>query len=309
MQLKLLGTATLPINSKTQWIAYLPGHKAFATGDEQKAFLIRPDRPSAPEPITAAPARGAFNLPLSNELAEDFCSQLWRGLKFLSASEYATALDAKNQSIGDVLRTLVFLPDYGTYVEHPASKLNLSLKCGSIGLLVKEANGFKSIDQTRTKGKSVLAFAAHPTETLLVYGDNAGTFHAHRFDQTGFGKASKIASKERKASQVEFAADGKSLLIGGMGYLSAFKYDGGKFSETQNLPIAVREFAWIEPANRVFVNQGMHGISAYQYDDKGFTKLADLQPGQPVQQMVASEDGKFIATSHEGSVSVIGVAE
>ena len=309
MQLKLLGTTSLPIDSKIQWIACLPGQKAFATGDEKKAFLVRPDRPGVAEPITRAPASGAFNLPLSTELAEDFCARPWRGLRFLSPNEYAVAVDLKKQSVGDVLRTLVFLPDYGTYLQHPQSRLILSLKCGSIGLLEKTSGGFKAIDLTRTRGKSTLAFAAHPTETLLTYGDNAGTFHAHPFDQSGFGKASKIAAKERKASQCEFIADGKTLVIGGMGYLSTFTYDGGKFSESHNLPIAVREFAWIEPSNRVFVNQGMHGISTYQYDDKGFTKLADLQAGQPVQQLVASADGKFIAASHEGSVSLIAVAE
>ena len=116
---------------------------------------------------------------------------------------------------------------------------------------------------------------------LIAYGDNYGNFHAHRFDPTGFTKASKIVDKQRNANRVEFVQAGRMLAIGGMGYLSTYAYSGGKFAPLHDLSLAVRDFAWTDDGNLVLVNQGIHGVAAYQYGPNGFIKKVAPGPRIP----------------------------
>jgi hypothetical protein len=168
-------------------------------------------------------------------------------------------------------------------------------------LLQRTGEPFKSLDQTKPRGRAALAFAAHPTESLIAYGDNAGTFHAHKFDQTKFGKATKIAAKDRKASRLEFINAGQMLVIGGMGYLASYSYTAGKFAPLHEISISVRDFTWLEDQNLILVNQGMHGISAFSHDTTGFTKLAEIKTGAAVQQIAVSKCQNYLAASFQES--------
>jgi hypothetical protein len=227
----------------------------------------------------------------------------WRGFAFLKCEEYA-----QNTS-GDLLRTIVFGPNYGLHLCHPASEIVLATKSGSIELLTKSNGVLARRDKTKTSGKAALCFAAHPTETLLAYGDNYGAFHLHRFDANGFGKASKLAEKERKASAVEFAQRGERIIIGGMGYLSAFAYADGKATLLHETSTSVRDFALLGDGQHIAVNQGLHGIALYSFSDNGFEKLADATAGGPVNQIGVSDDGKFVAVTRQdrSDVSVFAV--
>src|SRR5205823_7240448 len=168
----------------------------------------------------STPQRNPCNLPIPAAMLDEFLVEPWHGFRFLKAGEYDHALDQSGNPAGDLLRTLVFGPDYGHYVLHPSSGLVFSLRSGSMTPLRRAGDKFEVIDQTKTRGRAALAFAAHPSESLIAYGDNYGTFHAHSFDQNGFGKATKIVGKERKGSRLEFDRAGKMLMLGGMGYLA-----------------------------------------------------------------------------------------
>lgn len=170
------------------------------------------------------------------------------------------------------------------------------------------AGNLKSVEKIKTRGKVALAFAAHPTEGLTAYGDNAGTFHAQRLAAAAFGKASKIVAKDRKASRLEFVKNGSRLVIGGLGYLQTFSYTDGKFAALHETSIAVRDFVWLENGELILVNQGLHGIAALRYDDTGFSKRAEVKPAGVVQQMAASDDGKTVAASDQDS-GVVSIYE
>ena len=105
----------------------------------------------------------------------------------------------------------------------------------------------------------------------MVYGDNYGNFHSHQFREDGFGKANKIAAKDKKASTVQFI-DSNTLMIGGTGYLESFAYSAGKFSPLHAVTGAVRDFVWNPKHKILFVDQGMHGVTAYGYSDSGILK-------------------------------------
>ena len=304
LQFRLLAKTTLPLDPHLQWLLHAPKTDAFLVGDEKAAFAasaFNPNSPTALKPAREGGTGHPCNLPIPEELYEEVRGEEWHGFRLLKWDDYDKARDVKGHGVGDLLRTLVFGPDYGSYVLHPSSELVLGLRSGSIRLLERSEPGFKEIDRTKTRGRAALAFAAHPTEALLAYGDNYGTFHSHRFDASGFGKASKVAAKERKASRLEFVDCGKMLVIGGTGYLATYSYAGGKFSPVQEIPIPVRDFIWADEGKLVLVNQGMHGVTAYRYDAAGFAKLCEFKPGGAVQQMALSKDLKHLAITMQDS--------
>ncbi len=310
MQFKLLTTRSLGIHPQLQWLLYLEQMRAFIFGDETHALALPLEDPAAPVALpgtvadTGAVATHPCNLPIPRPLYEELSGSPWHGFRFLEYAAYDHAVDGAGLPVGDLLRTLVFGPDYGHYLLHPASGMVFSLRSGSITMLRSESEGFKSVAQTRTRGRAALAFAAHPTENLIAYGDNAGTFHAQRFDAEGFGKASKIVAKDRKASQLDFVRNGRVLVIGGMGYLETHSYDSGKFALLHQVAIPVRDFAWTRDGELVLVNQGLHGAAAYRYEASGFTKLGEVKPNGAVRQLAVSVCGQYLALSEQDSADI-----
>jgi hypothetical protein len=171
-------------------------------------------------------------------------------------------------------------------------------------LYKRSGSEFMSSEKTRTRGRAALAFAAHPSEGLLAYGDNYGTFHAHRFGENGFGKATKIVAKDRKASRVEFAAGGTNLVIGGMGYLAAYSYTAGKFAPMHEVSISVRDFISVNDGELIFVNQGTNGVTVYQHGASGFSQLCTMKPPEPVQKISVSKCQKYLAVTSQDSANV-----
>jgi hypothetical protein len=295
MQFTLKANQTLEIDPPMTWIIYSKQTRSFIVGDEKKAFALSLDRLGPAIELPPETVVDSCNLPISGALYDEFRRQPWHGLQFLERATYQQAPD------GNLLCTLIDMPDYGQCVLHPATGALLRMRSGSIEIV---GGDFKSIEKTRTRGRAALAFAAHPTEGLIAYGDNYGMFHAQRFDAGAFGKASKIATKERKASRLEFVKDGATLVIGGMGYLQTYSYVGGKFAPIHETSIAVRDFLWLNNGELILVNQGLHGITALRYDDKGFSKIGDAKPPGAVQQMTASANAKFVAVSEQESAAI-----
>jgi hypothetical protein len=291
MQFKLRATPRLPIDPQLTWIFFSKERNGFIVGDDKQSFALPLHQPDAPSSQPAEPASTA-NLPIAQAMYDEFRRQSWHGFQFLDRDRAPKARD------GDLVRLLVFGPNYGDCVLHPATGAILALRGGSISLL---DNDLKPIEKTKTRGRAALAFAAHPTEGVIAYGDNFGTFHAQRFDAVAFGKASKIIAKDRKASRLEFVKEGSILVIGGMGYLQTLSYADGNFTPLHETSVAVRDFLWLNDGALVLVNQGMHGIAALRYDENGFSKLADLKPGSTVQQIAASTDAKYIAITDQES--------
>jgi len=301
-------TTALQLDPQLQWLWYSNATTSFIVGDGRAAFAVSIDKPGVATPLAAAPASQAesfdqhpCNLPISTSMYDEFAGESWHGFRFLERSAYDQAKDARGYFVGDLLRTLVFGPNYGHYVLHPASGAIMALKSGSMQLLERTAEGFKVLDDTKTRGRAALAFAAHPTEPLIVYGDNYGTFHAHRFKPNEFGKAGKFAAKERKASRLEFIRGGQMLAIGGMGYLATYSYANGKLALLRETSMSVRDFKWLGAEDVVLVNQGLHGVTAYRYDSNGFTKLGGFNPGGAVQQMAVSKCERYLAITDQQS--------
>jgi hypothetical protein len=311
MQMQMLATTQLSLQPQLMWLFYSNKTSSFIVGDERRAFALPTSNPAAALPLQPsrvidpnAPLSHPVNLPIPAELFEEFQTQLWHGFRLLDDSAYARAVDDAGRPVGDLLRTLVFGPNYGLYVEHPATRMILSLRDGSMELLTRSNDGFKSIDKTRTRGRAALAFCAHPNEPLIAYGDNYGTFHAHRFTETGFAKSSKIAAKERNASRVEFVNGGNTLALGGMGYLATYSYIGGKFAPMHEVSIAVHDFLWLDDGAILLVNGGLHGVSAYRYDRAGFTKLGAVKPEGAAQQIAISSCRRYLAATMQESPQV-----
>jgi hypothetical protein len=232
---------------------------------------------------------GPCNLPLPPDLYEE-CSEMgWRGFRLLTREQYARAAD------GDLLRTLVFNPDYGTYFEHPATGAIVALRSGSVELLRDTGATFQTLAKTKTRGRAVLALAAHPAEPLIAYGDNNGDFHLHEVGPDGFGKARKLAGKGRKASALEFLDGGETLLLGGLGYLSVYGREGNTYALRHEVTPAVRGFAWAEMARTVVVNQGMHGLSLYRLVDGRLEPCGSYKPPQPIDVLAVAADLGSIA--------------
>jgi hypothetical protein len=295
MNLQLLATIDLNLQPQLQWLWYSNETHAVITGDEKAAYSVSIVNPSSPTAIEAGGGcPSACNLPISDSLKDEFLSHPWHGLRFLDRAAYE-GVDA------DILRTLVFGPNYNLPMLHPPSGAIFSLQSNAMQLLVRDGQSFKPIDKTKPRGKAALAFAAHPAELLIAYGDNNGTFTAHRFEPTKFGKATKIADKHRKASQIDFIASGTKLLIGGMGYLATFNYDGKDCSPLHEVSPPVRDFLVASDGQTIIVNQGMHGLTVYHCDETGhFTKQAELKPVDPVQFLAVSADLKHLAITHNG---------
>jgi hypothetical protein len=306
MQFQLLATLGLPLDRQLQWLWHSTSAGGFLVGDDKSAYLLPTSSPAAAVKLAASdlPVHHACNLPIPADVYDHFATEPWHGFGFLKRSEYDRALDRSGHGVGDLLRTLVFGPDYGLHVRHPSSGLVLGLRSGSMELLRMDGDQFVSLEKTKTRGRAALAFAAHPTEPMIAYGDNGGTFHLHRFGETGFGKASKFAARERKASRVEFVQSGQTLIVGGMGYLETYVSTGGKFVLSHGVAIAVRDFVCVNDGAAIFVNQGMQGISVYQHDANGFQTSGSVPSAGAVNQMVVSGCGRFLAITRQESAEV-----
>ncbi len=302
MNFRLLAQVSPPLDAQLQWLLYSEASASFVTGDLRQAFAVATAAPNWLEPLAPAPADAPFhpcNLPVGPALQDELTARPWHGFRFLDHAAYDQAIGTD----GDLLRTLVFGPDYGHYLQHPASGLVLALRAGSIELLQQKPEGFERVERTKTRGRAALAFAAHPQENLIAYGDNAGDFHVQRFAADGFGKASKIAAKRRKASRLEFSTDGRKLTIGGMGYLARLAYEAGTFQPLHEIALAVRDFILLGDDGPILVNQGMHGIAAYRGDASGFTPIGSV--GSAVREILVSTCGRFLAALAQESTSVL----
>jgi hypothetical protein len=310
MRFTLLTTTNLNLRPQLQWLLYSERTGSFVFGDERNAFSIPVASPGSPAALpavvadTGTAATHPCNLPVPRSLYGELAASPWHGFRFMDYSAYDHAVDDAGRPVGDMLRTLVFGPDHGHYVLHPGSGRVFGLRSASMRMLQREPDGFKELDRTRTRGGPALAFAAHPDDGLIAYGDNAGAFHAQRFDADGFGKASKVVARDRKASRLEFVRAGRMLVIGGLGYLDTFSYDAGKFAPLHQLATPVRDFIWLPDGERVLVNQGLHGVTAFGYGPDGFTRLGGTQPADPVQRMAVSTCTRYLAVSGQDSADI-----
>jgi hypothetical protein len=285
------GSWELPLDPRTERLWFAPTLGRFIALDEKQAFALDTAGEASPEALPAPETglAGVCNLPLPPDLFLECAEVGWRGFRFLTAEQYARAGD------GDLLRTLVFNPDYGTYFEHPATGAIIALRGGSLELLRDTGTAFESVAKTKTRGRAALAFAAHPTEPLIAYGDNNGDFHLHEVGADGFGKARKLASKGRKASALEFIDGGETLLIGGFGYLGVYGREGAIYALRHEVTPAVRSFVWMEMDRVVVVNQGMHGISLYRLEDGRLEPCGSYKPPRPIDVLAAAIDLGSIA--------------
>ena len=316
MQIQLIATTRLSLDPKLTWLWYSDATKAFIVGDEKASYAVPIDNPATatslvPErPFNNDGQSPPRNLPIPAALYAEFAQMRWHGFRFLDASASELPVEGGKPPSGDLVRTLVFGPDYGHFVLHPPTGLVLALRGGSIQLLEPSDSGFIFLDKTKTRGRAALAFAAHPTEPLIAYGDNFGDFHAHRFAGTQFARSNKIAAKERKASRIEFLQNGGLLMIGGMGYLATYRYADGKFTPLHDTSTSVRDFVVTNDGEHVYVNQGMNGLTVYRYDASGFTKLAATKPGGAIQQIAVSMDRTRVAMTFQDdpTISVYAIA-
>src|SRR5262245_45610517 len=135
MTFELLVTSTLALKPELQWLWYSDDTASFITGDEHSSYALPTSRAGIVSQLSPSPS-GSRNLPIPDSLYDELAAQPWRGFRFLPRG-------AGDRLSGDLLRTLVFVPDYGHPVLHPASGLILALKSGSIELLKRAGDEFK----------------------------------------------------------------------------------------------------------------------------------------------------------------------
>ncbi|MCA9061213.1 MAG: hypothetical protein KDA85_22020 [Planctomycetaceae bacterium] len=291
--------AAVDLDFKALLLWYSENENAFVVADQQRGFTLpiaeftRPRQLGpAREPDPLFPCR----LPLPESLIAEFSAVTWHGFGFLTASEYDVAIGSDGKRCGDLLRTLYYGPDYGLYVRHKHTGLIVSLRSGSLELLRFQNDAFELIATTRTRGRAALCFASHATEPMIAYGDNYGAFHIQRFTADGFGTASKIDSKERKAAGVEFI-DGDRLLTGGMGYLSVYGKAGKKWKLLSEASLAVRSFHWHSDSQRIVVNGGRNGLSVLRLQGDSIKVEDSLQTDSAIDQISLNGAGDLLAAS------------
>jgi hypothetical protein len=305
MKFTFLFSGKLPLNPNTHWIWFSARSNAFVVGDEHLSFRLPPPgnvhqaEQLIPERVEGAPH--GSNLPLPERLMDEFLSESWHGFRWLDRPAYASALDSSGVRVGDLLRTIVFGPDYGQYVQLPSNNAIIALQSGSLRLLQRSDHAFVELDHAKTRGRAVLAYAAHPGDPFIVYGDNSGDFFSHHVGTSEFGKTSRIAGHGRKASQVDFIDDGKTLVIGGMGYLATYSYENGKFSVVHEESSAVRSFCWLKHSRFMVVNKGIHGVSVLRLSESGFSQVADLPTEGAVHALAPSADGAHLGLIFQNS--------
>ncbi len=297
MQIELLAETRLELEPRAHWIFFSESGNCFVVGDGKTAFSVEPGDPGRAKALIPG-ASSSETLPIPDAAYDEFIGHRWRGFELLDRTKTSA------NPAGALAATLGFGPSYGLYLRHPASRLILSLRSGSMRLLNDSAGVFTEVDKIKTRGRAALAFAAHPSEMLIAYGDNAGVFYGHRFDASGFGKASKLADKQRNANCVEFVDNGKMLVVAGTGYLSTFAFDGSKISPAHDVSISARDFLWLDDGAMVIVNQGLHGIAVYRYATDGFSKVGEIKPTFAVEKVAVSSCRKFLAATSQDAAGI-----
>ncbi len=289
---------SLSLSSATHWIRYAPQAGVFVVGDAQAAWTVSPDGSS---PVPVARGEHPLTLPIPEVLLADVLSLGWNAFRLPSMHTLIDAT-AHEPVSGDLLRHFVFLPDYGQLVEHPATGSWLALRCGRVARISPDGP-FTVQAETRTRGKGALTFAAHPSEPLLFYGDNAGDFTQHALTPDGFGKATTLAKLERKASACLVRANGSRVLLGGMGYLQQVPVGAKAGANCGQCATTVRSLHAVDD-RRVLVNAGMQGLAMVSCTDESLKVEARADLEAPVHQMAVTTDQRTIAVLHQGSGAV-----
>lgn len=327
MDLDLLTSLNLALQPQCCWLWFSEVTSSFIVGDDKRAFAVSVSHPEEAKPLTPAPKfprdvpiqsaghvptiqdyrqqySHPLNLPIPDLLYDELAQHPWHGFQLLPRCAYEQ-LPADDPSLfGDLARTLAFGPDYGLYFLHCSSSMVLNLRSGSMQLLQQSSCGFTLLDEARTRGRKAVAFAANPSEPVLVYVDNYGSSFAHEFSSTKFGKARKIDAWEHAGRAIEFANAGRTLVVGGMGHLAAYQFDGKKFSKTHEVSVAVRDLIWVEEQGVLLVNQGMHGLSFYRLDEGRFTPWGTLKQDGPLHRVAASKNLQYLAAIEHNSPKV-----
>ncbi len=300
MKLVSIHKYELDLDHRLQWLTYSSIQKSFITGDENNSIAVSTKASTTALNAADFTNKSQFNLPLPANIYEELTGQLWHGFLFLKPDEYVLSDECADEFAGDHLRTLVFGPDYGHCVKDPKSNLVFSLSCHEIVLMKETVDGLRPIDSRKTRGKEALAYALHPKEKTIVYGDNYGTFFQHTFSHKGICKGRQFAVKERKASCIDFINRGNYLLIGGMGYLCLYLHHKGKLKELTTKSLPVRDFLWLPQRRLIIVNEGLHGLSVHQLKDEQIANIATFKSCEAIFHIASSPCENYLALTYQG---------
>lgn len=260
MNLILSKVVPSPLDVHLQLAHALEGTGGFLMADRWKILLLRPDGAidliwQTTDEDIAYKWRGFFDDRLTDSVYDEI-RQLTNGFRLLSKKDYQRIEASGLYKTADML-PLLYEAHNGTWIAFAGKKISI----------VKWEEGHASEHAaTKTKGKDPICRALHPHQNLIAYGTNYGELFAQPFDQDGFGKSIKIGQLPNTCYQIAFAADGKRLFVGGLGYVKLFEYDGKGFTESASISSALRSFEPVE--DYLMLNKGMHGIDVVKVTDK-----------------------------------------
>lgn len=283
--MELSETIEADLDPRTEWLCWSENARSFLVGDADRAVAVAPDGG-----VSALAASGLpVILPVPADLHDSLAGQPRHGFHFLNSADYAGL-----RGHPGIANMLAFGPN-GTPLRHPAAGAVLGLTGGALRRLGTPAEEFPVLEETRTRGKTALAFAAHPTEPVIAYGDNYGGLFLQELSAAGFGKARKLEAQPRAVNDLLFIDGGARLVAGGMGFLASYAWNEGRPAKEHEVSIAVRELVW-SPVDRILtVNQGLQGISRYRVDAAGFTRLDHAKLAWAVDRLAVAGSGAILA--------------
>ncbi|MCE6987775.1 hypothetical protein [Dyadobacter sp. CY323] len=313
MKLELIKTSTLPFAryEKSIWVS--EKESSFYLSDIWHITRINiTDLFSenvlykAPTEEAAYSMRGIYDKRLPDPLYDEISSQGFSGFRLLSKREYdqmdvnagsISYLDYANR-LGPVAQ---FLPI------STAQNILFTFGSKSISMYRFQENTLQEFGKIKTKGKTLGQVYLHPCEDLIFYGTNYSEIYGQHFRVDGFGKSVKIDDLQKPLYQINFAGDGKYLIVAGMGYLTFYEYTMNAFAPVHTIHTSTRSFEIMN--NYLILNKGMHGIEIYDMAAH-FKKIAHLEIPFAIDRMVLNKTEKVLLaiSTPAGSMGFIKIS-
>lgn len=246
---------------------------------------------------------------LDKDLYDELCEIGKSGFQFLSKEEYdkvAPLFPRERMGSGSLFNIVntCEIPDCYLPLQ---TRLGMPFRLGSkIEALDLSQEEPAVLYQLPFKSKAATAMYGLQNENALIYGTNSGKIFSLQIDSNK-AKTKKVDNCKNVCKDIIGIENDSYILACGMGYLKAYKAEGGKYSLVAEKMTSGRSLAYMN--GTIILNKGIHGLELLRLNNDTFETLDHLSPSFSIDMMRINHSMSTILVSSQtvGQLGIIKV--